>query len=379
MRVRIVLAVVVHERTRWEGVGMHAKQLSGLLLVYAACGGSEHSELTATPMPSTMVAPSEPHGGYTTTTLALPDAGADGVGMDYLAFDPRTNSVWVPAGNTGSVDVVDVANSSIARVDGFPTQEMERRGRKHVVGPSSVTLGVRGTVYVGNRGDFTVCAIDEMTPTKGTCGKLDSMPDGIAYVEKTQEVWVTTPRDKSIRILDAATLVEKAHLTFEGEPEGFAPDSARGRFYTNLEDKDVTLAIDLATHETVATWKPNCGEEGPHGLRLAAADGVLLVACSTRVESIDVAHDGAVLGSLDTGDGVDDIDYSESRRMVYVGAAKAATLTIASLSTKGELAMVASVPTRDGARNGVVTNDGRVYLANSRAGQLIVVTPAATR
>src|SRR5262249_4058571 len=164
------------------------------------------------------------------------------------------------------------------------------------VGPSSATLGGDGTVYVGNRGDFTVCAVDDVKLVKRTCGKLDSMPDGIAYVARTKEVWVTTPRDKSVRVLDGATLAQKARLTFEGEPEGFAVDGSPGRFYTNLEDKDVTLAIDLASRKTVATWKPSCGEEGPHGLRLAEPEGFLFVACSTKAETLDVAHDGAILG-----------------------------------------------------------------------------------
>src|SRR5262249_55046479 len=156
---------------------------------------------------------------------------------------------------------IDAKTQKLSRIEGFATQEMERRGKKRVVGPSSATLGPAGTVYVGNRGDFTVCAIDETKLVRNPCGKLDAMPDGISYVSSTNEVWVTTPRDKSIRILDGKTLAQKARLPFDGEPEGFAPDAKRGRFYTNLEDKDLTLAIDLASHQTVATWKPACGEE----------------------------------------------------------------------------------------------------------------------
>jgi len=201
------------------------------------------------------------------------------------------------------------------------------------------------------------------------------MPDGIAYVANTQDVWVTTPRDKSIRILDAATLVEKAKIAFDGEPEGFAPDATRGRFYTNLEDKDVTLAIDLESRQITATWPARCGEEGPHGLRLAEPEGLLVVACSARVEVLDVAHGGTPLGTIDTGDGVDDIDYAPASHRVYAGAAKAARLTIAALDGKGALAPVATFATQDGARNGVVASDGKVYLAHSKGSELIVVAP----
>jgi DNA-binding beta-propeller fold protein YncE len=345
-----------------------------LLVICAACGGSSsHAPAASSTATTPAAAPTTAApASYATTTVALPGGTPDGIFMDYLLYNPRTNTVWVPAGNTGAVDVVDVASNKVSRVEGFATKEMERRGKKRSVGPSSATLGPAGTVYVGNRGDNSVCAIDETSLAKRACGTLPSMPDGIAYVAKTDEVWVTTPRDKTIAILDAKSLQTKATLKFEGEPEGFAPDNARGRFYTNLEDRDQTLAIDLASHATVATWQPNCGEEGPHGLRLADADGVLLVACSARVEALDV-KDGKVLGSVDTGDGVDDFDYLPATHTVYAGAARAGKLTIAKLDHG--LATIATVPTAEGARNGVVTRDGKVYLAHGKASELVVVAP----
>jgi len=283
--------------------------------------------------------------------------------MDYLLYNPRTETVWAPAGNSGSVDVIDTKTGKLARIDGFVTQEMERHGKKRVVGPSSATLGPAGTVYVGSRGDFTVCAIDEQKLARGTCGKLDAMPDGIAYVASTDEVWVTTPHDKSLRILDGKTLAQKARLAFDGEPEGFAPDPTRKRFYTNLEDKDQTLA----------TWQPGCGEDGPHGLRLDEAKGWLFIACSTKAEVMDVGKDGAILGSVDIGDGNDDLDIAGGK--VYAGGAETATLTIASIDDKGGLSTVAVVPTAEGARNGVVHADGNVYLSHAKGSELVIAMP----
>jgi DNA-binding beta-propeller fold protein YncE len=314
---------------------------------------------------------------YTVTMLALPGASPAGISMDYLGYDPATNSVWVPAGNTGSVDVVDAATKKVTQLTGFPSGEMGTAPRKRVVGPSSVTIG-KGTVYIGDRFDSSVCALDARTHKRGTCVKLDSMPDGLAYVASTGEVWVTTPRDKSIRILDAGTLAQKEKLTFDGNPEGFAVDGARGRFYTNMEDKDLTLAIDLKSRKTVATWKPACGEDGPHGLKIDEKGGYLMVACSTKTEVLDAGHNGAVLSSVDTGDGVDDLDYAPSTHLVYVGAAKAGELTVAHLDGAGKLTVVAKVPTHAGARNGVVATDGSVFLGHSGLGNLsdlVVASP----
>lgn len=315
---------------------------------------------------------------YSVRMIATPGANGGPVSMDYIAYDPHTRNVWVPAGNTGSVDVIDTATDDVKQISGFPTAEMGQGNRKRVVGPSSVTIGRGGVVYVGNRADSTVCAIDDRTFARGACGHLDSMPDGLAYVTSRNEVWVTAPRDNTIRILDGTTLQEKAKLSFEGNPEGFAVDEKRGRFYTNLEDKDRTLAISLKTHKTIATWQPACGEEGPHGIRLDEKAGLLLVACSARVEALDVAHDGKVKSSLDTGDGVDDIDYSPQTHLAYVGAAKAGQLTIARLDSRGRLTQVAQVPTHAGARNPAVTKEGRVYLAHGGGASIsdIVVVEA---
>jgi len=348
--------------------------------VLGGCGSPQRDQPPAPPAATAAAQPSAAPAApaateFSTRAIALPGGGPDGVAMDYLLYNPRTNTVWVPAGNTALVDVIEVATGKLTPISGFATREVERQGVKRKIGPSAAALGDRGTVYVGNRGDSSICAVDEASLKIGTCGKLDSAPDGVLYIAKTREVWVTTPRDKSIRVLDAATLAQKARLEFEGAPEGFAVDNARGRFYTNLEDKDVTLEIDLASRKTVATWRSNCGEDGPRGLRMIDAQGVLLVACTGKLESLDVMHDGAQLGSIDTGEGVDDFDYSATEHRVYVGAGKAAKLTVATLDAGGGLTLVASVATKEGARNGVLTRDGRVYLAHSKDSELVVVAP----
>ena len=124
--------------------------------------------------------------------------------MDYLAYDPAHDRVWVPAGNTGSVVVVDAGTDRVTTIEGFRTAAIERHGTKRTVGPSSATAG-DGVVYVGNRADASVCAVDAASVRMGPCLQLDSMPDGLAYVASRKEVWVTTPRDRSIVVLDAAT------------------------------------------------------------------------------------------------------------------------------------------------------------------------------
>ena len=52
-------------------------------------------------------------------------------------------------------------------------------------------------------------------------------------------------------MLDASrpdTLRPKLVIKTDGNPEGYAEDATRGLFYTNLEDKNRTVAFDIRTH-----------------------------------------------------------------------------------------------------------------------------------
>ena len=316
-------------------------------------------------------------GNYTVRTVALPDHGKGTIAMDYIAYDPKTGYVWAPGINIGSVYVVDTSDDSVREISDFPTNEVELGGRKRVQGPSGVSIG-DGVVYIGDRADSSICAVDEKTLVRKSCGHIDSTPDGVVYVASTKEVWVTAPRDNSVRILDSGSLAQKEKLTFEGRPEGYAVDAKRGRLYMNYEDKDLTTAIDLKTRKTLAKWPSSCGEDGPHGISVDQQTGFLFVACSTRAEVLDAGHNGEKLSSIDTGDGVDDLAYSPATHTLYVGAARAAQLTVAHVDDKGKLTLIAQVPTHEGARNGVVTKNEMVYLAHSQLGKLpglIVASP----
>jgi hypothetical protein len=309
--------------------------------------------------------------------ISLPGAPASGVAMDYLAYDRSHHRVWVPAGNAGSVDVVDTIQGNVTRIDGFPTSEIERNGKTRIVGPSSATVG-DGYVYVGNRGDSSVCAIEAESLRKGSCVKLDSTPDALAYVRTTKEVWATTPKTDSIAIIDAANggnLRMRTEVRLDGAPEGVAVDDWRAVFYTNLEDKDRTLTLDLWSKKVTGDWPASCGEGGPKGLAVDRSLKFVFLACSDRVKSLDANHDGKELSAIDVGAGVDDIAYLEARRELYVGAAKAAKLTIATVDVRGRLGVEAAIATAPGARNAVVTDDGVVYLTDSAEGKLLVVSP----
>jgi len=316
-----------------------------------------------------------------TKAIALPGVTGPAT-LDYIAADRARGRVWVPVGDTGSVDVLDVASLTFTRVDGFKTAQRESHGRMRMMGPSAADVG-DGLVYVGNRATSEVCTITADTQKAGKCLKLPSATDGVAYVPSAKEVWVTTPRDSSLTILDAShlgALMVKATLKTPGSPEGYAVDDGRGLFYTNLEDKDQTLVFDVKTHTLVSTFASGCGADGPRGIAVDAVRGLLFVACTDKLQVMRAAAGSqafAPVASLDTGAGVDNIDWLASRGLLYVAAGKAARLTVVRFDDAGQPTVVWTAQTAAGARNAVPDANGNAYVADAmHGGILVAIAPA---
>jgi DNA-binding beta-propeller fold protein YncE len=278
-------------------------------------------------------------------------------------------------GDTGSVDVLDTARGQFTPINGFKTSEREVNGKKRIMGPSSAAVG-DGFVYIGNRGSNEVCPIDASTLKRGPCLKLTTAPDLLAYVASSKELWVTTPKDGSLTVLDATkpgTLKPKVAVKTPGSPEGCAVDDTRNLFFTNLEDKDQTVVVDVKTHTIKAAWPSACGSEGPRGIAVDAANQIVMVACTDHLQILDGSKDGTPMAKIDTGAGVDLVDWLPAQRLIYVGAAKASKLTVLRVDDKGQPAVVAVGATPEGARNAVADASGNAYLADPMNGGVLVV------
>ena len=326
-----------------------------------------------------------PASDYELKRINLP--GATGaVALDYFAHDRATGKLWVPASNTGSVDVIDEKTDAVSQITGFPTGEIERRGKKITVGPTAASIG-NGVVYIGNRGNATLCVIDAKTFTRRECVPAspdrDVTPDGVLYVAATHEVWITTrptlgadpAAAKSLQVFDASDpqrLKWKSKIPLDDLAEGYAVDDDRGLFYTNIEEPGKTVAIDVRSHKIVAEWNP--GSSDLQGLALDSARRFLFVACGDHVVSIDAGHGGKVLDSITTGPGLDNIDYSPDRKVLYAAASQAAALTAAKVDDYGKFHLKATVPTAKGAR-GVVAGKGETaYVIDPAEGRILKLT-----
>ena len=331
---------------------------------------------------ATLVAADTSASSYELKPIALP--GANGaVALDYFAYDPVTGKVWVPASNLGSVVVIDEKTDAVSQVAGFKTGEIERRGRKVTLGPTAASIGA-GVVYIGNRGDATLCWIDESSLNRGECVPVSTdhsiTPDGVLYVPATKEVWITTrpvlssnaEAAKALQVFDVSDphhLKWKTKIPLDGLGEGYAVDNGRGLFYTNVEGPGSTIAIDVRTKKVISKWNPGSTDVG--GLALDSARGFLFVACGDHVVNLDASHDGKILDSIQTGAGLDNIDYSTEKGILYAAASQAATLTIAEVGDDGKFHLKVTVPAVKGARSVIVAKDETAYLIDPAQGRIL--------
>jgi DNA-binding beta-propeller fold protein YncE len=324
---------------------------------------------------------------YELKPIALP--GASGVvSLDYFAYDRSTGKLWVPASNTGNVDVIDDKSDAVSQVTGFKTGEVELRGRKVPLGPTAVSVG-DGVVYIGNRGDSSLCVIDAQSLKREECLQVApasagpaAAPDAVVYVAPTKELWVTTgappigvpSADKAIQVFDVSEqrhLKLKLKIPLDGSAEGYAVDNQRGIFYTNIEEAGKTVAIDVRSHKVVGEWKVH---DDLQGLTLDNSRGFLFVACGDHVVSLDIAHGGGVVDSIVTGAGLDNIDFSRDKKVLYAAASVTATLSIIQVGDDGKFRLQALVPTVKGAR-GVVAGKGETaYLIDPAQGRILKLT-----
>ena len=353
---------------------------AALIVAAAACSVDSPAAPADAPAPAAAPATAPAPAAPAPALIALP-GGAGGVGFDELRYARALGKLLVPAGRTGSLDLVDPATGAVEAIAGFAESSPGRSG--HGEGTTSADEGA-GLLFAIDRTRTTVDVIDPAARAIVGSAGLAAEPDYVRFVASRRELWVTEPDAEQIEIFalpeGAPPAPEKRGLiAVAGGPESLVIDARRGRAYTHLW-KGGTVAIDLATRAIVATWSNGC--EGSRGIALDEARGWLFTGCREgRATVLDVA-DGRLLSSAPTGAGVDIIDYDAGRGHLYVPASQSATLTILGVSAAGELSVLGTAQVAKGAQGVATDGAGRVFVGDPLAGQLVVVVdehPASGR
>jgi len=304
------------------------------------------------------------------TPLAIPD-GSGGIGFDDLLYVKTVDRVLVPAGRTGKLILVEPATRALTSIGGFSTS-VSAGG--HGAGTTSADAG-DGLIFASDRDRKAVVVVDPGTKAILETKQLGAGPDYVRWVGPTHEVWVTEPRSKQIEVFKRQSgtgprLVAAGSIPVNDGPESLVVDEKRGRAYTHTWH-DETVALDLRTHREVARWKNGC--KGSRGIALDETRGFLFVGCDEgKAVALDVAHDGKVLGTATSGNGVDIIAYAPGLKHLYLPGGDSATMAILSVADSGALKVLRTVPTAADAHCVAADATGGVYVCDPKQGRLLV-------
>jgi DNA-binding beta-propeller fold protein YncE len=308
--------------------------------------------------------------------VALP-AGSAGIGFDVLRYSATLHRVLVPAGRTGTLDLIDPDTLEVTSIPGFGTVANYSGG--HDDGPTSVDEG-NGLLYVTDR---TTGMLDVVDPTAGgivASVGLAAGPDYLRYVRATNEIWVTEPGAAQIEILavgqdPTAAPVHAAVVAVTNGPESMVIDNTRGRAYTHRWQA-TTVAIDVASRTIVAEWQNGCAAS--RGIAVDEARGFLFASCSEGTTSVlDASNGGRMLSTLSRGSGFDVIGYAPSSGHLYLAGSSCGCLVTLGVSAQGALSFLSRVDAAGSTHCATADDAGHAWWCDQDQGSIWRVNDAS--
>jgi DNA-binding beta-propeller fold protein YncE len=286
-------------------------------------------------------------------TIKLPSV--DGR-IDHFAVDIKSKRLFVAALGNNTVEVVDLANGSVAQ---------EMHGLKEPQGVAF--LADEGLVAVASAGDGSCrfFASDTLKPV----GSLDYQADAdnLRYDSSSQRLFVGYG-DGSLGAIDAKTRSKLFDVKLPGHPESFQIESHGARIFINVPSARQISVVDRKVGKLVATWSiekartnfPMALDEDHHRL---------FVGCRQPAEVLVFdTESGKRVTSFSTVGDTDDLFYEGEKKRLYVSGGEGFLATYQQDARDG-FAELAKTPTVPGARTSLfVPSLARLYLAVPRRG-----------
>lgn len=172
-------------------------------------------------------------------------------------------------------------------------------------------------------------------------------PDGALFEPASGLIFVMNGGSQDVTVIDPESARSIATISVDGVPEAATTDG-RGHVYINLEDTNEIVVIDVAERSVIGRYPlAECHE--PTGIAFDSATGLLISACHNNIAKLIDAATGEDRGSFAIGAGADGVIFDQATRRGFVSCIDG-TLTIFRLNEQGEIRVVQTVATADGAR-----------------------------
>jgi len=225
-------------------------------------------------------------------------------GWDYVTMDSASRRLYI--GRDNHIDVVDVdAGTVVGKVDGL----------SHTHGMVLAPEFGRGYTSDGDADTSTV--VDLKSLKKIGTVKTGKDPDSFVYDEITKRVFIM--------------------------------NSAGGKIFVNLTDKDQIVEFDGKTLKVLHRW-PLAPGVGPSGLAIDQKNRRLFSVCDNQKLVVMDADTGKVIATPGVGAGTDASLFDPETGNAFASAGGSATLTVVHEDSPDQFHVVDNVQTQSGAR-----------------------------
>ena len=278
--------------------------------------------------------------GQVTATLDVVKA------WDGMAFDPASGTVYLSGGGrprsgfdevmarmglAAMKDSIDkpilrakYASGKLTRLPALGIEGLDEAERYI----SGVTLGPDGSLYALNIQTDTLYRLSGPDFTRQSSVKAGYRPYGVAFSPDGKTLAVTNWGDRSVSMLDPASLREIARIAVGSHPNEMAWSKEGRLFVANSGSNEVSVISGSAVVETIRTSLDPKAPVGstPDALGLSSDGRRLYVANAdnNNVAVVDVsdARESRVLGFIPTGWYPTALAVSADGRKLYVGTGK---------------------------------------------------------
>jgi DNA-binding beta-propeller fold protein YncE len=284
-----------------------------------------------------------------------PETGGRVPLFDLLTVDERRGLLYVPHTSNSTLEIVDTKTQKfVITIPGLAGA----RGVALTPDPN--------IVFVSMSGGGAVAEVDtKAMKVVGTIA-VNGSPDAVGYDPVNDVVLATSSGSKELNIINRTTRKVTSTVKLPGSPELLTVDPKAGVAYIAINDKDEVAAVDIATQQL--TELRGCDIKAPTGVALDD-QGHLFVADRGLVSVIDVLIDKC-LGSVDIGNGVDQIAVSLHTHHLYTANGGSRNLSVIDTRTFKPLGEVGTGPGGDGVAVDSATD--LVYVMVGRPGVVTV-------
>jgi YVTN family beta-propeller protein len=295
--------------------------------LFAAYGSKSNAQFSINNGSSTTVSKS----GYHVTNKYT--IGGD-PGWDYIVVDTDNRRLYVT--HYQKIEVLDAdTGKSVGQITDTP-------------GVHGIALvNSQGKGFTSNGKADTVSVIDLNTLKHVAEIKAGKKPDAIVYDPGTDRVIVSNGDSDDVTVIDATTGKVFGTIPVGGAPEYSAADG-KGTVWTNLEDKNAFVTIDLKTLRVRKTT-PIVGCEEPASMAFDLANRRLFIGCKNQMLAVVDADAGKVVQTLPIGVHVDATIYDAANKLIFVSTGDG-FLTVVRQDSPDKYSLLENAKTMRGAK-----------------------------